>query len=465
MEKINFKNLGLDSSVLEAIEDCGYTTCTPTQTSVLPALLDGGNFLIQAATGTGKTAAFCIPLIQNLSFETLHPTALILAPTRELAHQIQQEFNRLGLYKKIHCVCCVGKEEMQPQILQLRQRAHVVVGTPGRILDLHDLGHLDLSKIETLVLDEATELISLGLLEQVDDISQEMNPSETWLFSATLEDSALFDFLEMKDPIRIEGQQTLQVHHQVDSHFFEVNDLEDGLEDLLDYVPMESAFIFTNTQAEADDVYRFLKKKGLLCSLLHGGLHQKKRTQALASFKAGSTCLLVATNVAARGVDVDNVSCVIHYRCPFDKDSYIHRSGRVGRSSFTGLSIVLSDFDDPSSLKKQLQAETPAFQLPKHRAHNHLNKPLYREKKETLFNEKNSTLFIRAGKKDKVRSNDIVGALCSIDGLEKDDIGIINIQSTFTTVTLLNKPISSLPSFDNFSIKGKRRKVELKKSK
>lgn len=462
MKNKTFKEFNLDSALLEAIDDCGYFSCTPTQEKTIPSLLQGGNFLVQAATGTGKTAAFCIPLIQKLKFESTHPTVLILAPTRELAYQIQTEFNRLGLYKKIHGVACVGKESMSAQILQLKQRTHAIIGTPGRIYDLAINGHVDLSKIEILVVDEATEMISFGLLDQLEDLSNLLSVKTTWLFSATLESTNRFDFLPLENAVRIETETPLP-EEQIQSSFFEAEDIDEGLDKILEFVPISSGFIFANTQQEATDIYHHLKDQGYRCSLIHGGLPQKNRHQALAQFKSGSSCLLIATNVAARGVDVENVSCVIHYRCPLDQDSYIHRTGRVGRKHFIGQSIVLSDSYDRSNIKEEIKKETIPFLFPKTKAKNTLHKALYREDQQATFKEKNSSLFIRAGKKDKIRSNDVVGALCSIENISQENIGIINIQPSFTTVTLLNINLDDLPSFDGFTIKGKRRKVELKR--
>ncbi len=465
MKKLTFNDLNLDKSLLEAIDDCGYLSCTQTQEKTIPSLLQGGDYLIQASTGTGKTATFCIPLIQHLDPLDLPASVLILAPTRELAYQIQDEFNRLGTYKKIHCVCLVGKESIQSQILQLKQRAHVVVGTPGRTLDLALQGHLDLSCIKTLVLDEATELISLGLLQQTQELVSKMSVNQTWLFSATLESVDSFDFLQLNHFRRIEETQTHQVHDQVQSYFLETDMLDQGLQQILTSVSIESAFIFTNTQEEANHVFRQLKDKKYRVSLLHGGLEQKKRIHALHEFKTGRTRLLISTNVAARGIDIDDVSCVIHYQCPLTYDSYIHRSGRVGRRHMHGISIVLSDASDLSSVKEIIQEETTPFSFPKKIINNHFQQSIKKEDKHYRFKEKNSTLFIRVGKKDKVRTKDIVGALCSVEGIVAENIGIINIQPSFTIVTLLNTSFSSLSVFDDFSIKGKKRKVELKRLK
>ncbi|MFV0478978.1 MAG: DEAD/DEAH box helicase [Anaerorhabdus sp.] len=462
MKTLNFNEINLHPSLQEALSDCGYFSCTSTQAKVIPALLKGGNFLIQAPTGTGKTAAFCTPLINQLQFEETTPTALILAPTRELARQIQHEFNRLGLYRKINCICCVGRESLERQKLQLKQRTHAIVGTPGRIQDLVNQGYIDLSQIKTLILDEATELISLGLLEQVQDLSRSITPEQTWLFSATLENVDQFDFLHLRDAQRIETHPEI-TNQQIQSFSFEVDDLDDGLLNLLQFVSMESAFIFTNTQQEATNVYQALIRHKYTVSLLHGGLDQKKRNHSLAQFKAGKSRLLVATNVAARGVDVDEVSCVIHYLCPLDWDSYVHRSGRVGRRHFQGKSILLTTFDDPSKVKQQILESCLSLPLPTVPAHNRFHLRLQKEDREQSFKEKNVTLFIRAGKKDKVRSSDIVGALCAIDSIEKEKIGIINIQPSFTTVTLLNTPPTIISSFDQFTLKGKRRKVEIQK--
>ncbi len=464
MTKNDFKQLPLDSSLLQAIHDCGYFSYTSIQKKALPLLLEGGDFLIQAATGTGKTATFCIPLIQSLSFEQSECSVLILTPTRELAHQVKEEFNRLGLYKKINCVCCVGREDFKKQAQQLKQKSPVLVGTPGRIFDHYLHGNLDLKKIKTLVLDEATELISNGLLEQVQLISQEIESYQTWLFSATLECESAFDFLSLHSPTRIEEGQSHQVYHQVHTYFYETPNLQEALNQIFTHEKITSCFLFTNTQEEASSWFNKLRKQGLSCSLLHGGIPQKKRREAIQKFKQGKSRLLISTNVAARGLDIKNASHVLHLQCPTDYDSYIHRAGRTGRHHDEGISIVLSDSFDSSSIKEQIKNETPIYQLPATVIDNQLHQPRLILDDNQVFKEKNSTLFIRAGKKDKVRSMDIVGALCSLEGITQENLGIIDIQATFSTVTLLNLSSQHLPSFDQFTIKGKRRKVEIKKT-
>lgn len=459
--KTKFNEYHLDKRILQAIDDCGYTDCTEIQKQAFPLLLEKKNCLIQSKTGSGKTAAFCIPLIESIKFDD--PTsALILAPTRELAQQIQHEFNRLAIYKKINCVCLIGRQDFQKQALQLKQKAHVVVGTPGRIFDHLESDNINLDHIKTLVLDEANEMVTLGLLEQVETIVKKLPQHNTWLFSATMDSELLLNKLKVNDANIITIDSPLQISNQIDTYHIKTNDKENCLLELCTHLHIESMCVFVNTREETKQIATLLQKENYLCSILHGGMEQKERTQSLAKFKQGKTRILVSTDIAARGIDVDQITTVIHYDCPLTIDSYIHRSGRTGRKDEQGTSITLISKDDTSSIKNQILNETDSFVIPLERVDNHFNKSVHKEDKDSTIKAKNTQLFIRAGKKDKIRNLDVVGALCSLDEFNSDNIGIIDIQQNYTTVTLLNMNQDIIQNIQSVKIKGKNRKVELK---
>lgn len=459
--KTKFKEYNLDPQLLQAIEDCGYFTCTPIQEQTLPLLLEGSDTLIQSKTGSGKTAAFCIPLIEKIQFND-NTKALILAPTRELAHQISHEFNRLALYKKLNCVCLVGREDFTKQALQLKQKAHVIVGTPGRIFDHLESSNIKLDEIETLILDEASEMSTLGLIDQVKTIVRELPPHKTWLFSATLGEMFRYKFLNLKNPAKVELDSSLEISSQIETFHISTNKKFDTVLSLLNSIEIDSCCIFINTREDTEYVARSLKDKGYLISMLHGGLEQKQRNRAIEAFKKGNTRILVCTDIAARGIDVDHVSLVIHYDCPLTLDSYIHRSGRTGRKDEIGLSITLLSDDDTSSIFETIENETDSYTIKDTKVKNQFNRPITKSDKDEKFKAKSYSLFIRAGKKDKIRNLDIVGSLCSTPPITGDNIGIIDVQDNYTTVTLLNIDPSVIKDITSIKIKGKTRKVELK---
>ncbi|MFV0379972.1 MAG: DEAD/DEAH box helicase [Anaerorhabdus sp.] len=461
MKKLKFKDINIDDKLKKAIEQRNYISCTPVQQACIPSLLKGNDHIIQAKTGSGKTAAFCIPLIEQLSFEDKNPTTIIVAPTRELAQQIHVEFNSLAIYKKVHAVLCVGKMPYKSQILQLKQRCQVIICTPGRIIDLINMDTIDLKYIDNFILDEACELVQNGLLEQVIELRSMISPKQTWLFSATLDNIDSFDFLELNNPINIRLNDPKEINQDIKSYYYNSQNIDQDLDKLLNYNKVTSCFIFANTQKETEEIFYNLNKKDYLVSYLHGALDQKKRNQTIDKFKKGKIRILVSTNVCARGIDVDDVSLVIHYRLPIDFDSYIHRSGRTSRNNKSGISIVLSNDDDKSNIKDQILENTQPFIFNK-KFNNSLDKPLLKENKNRNLEEKNCSLFIRCGKKDKIRSSDIVGALCN-NSVPYENIGIINIQNSFTTVTLLNTSSEVINALHFISIKGKRRKVEIKR--
>jgi ATP-dependent RNA helicase DeaD len=456
-----FKEYNLDKRILQAILDCGYFTCTEIQSRALPLLLEGKNCLIQSKTGSGKTAAFCIPLIESINFDD--PTsALIMAPTRELAQQIQHEFNRLAIYKKINCVCLIGREDFKKQALQLKQKAHVIVGTPGRIFDHLESNNINMDNIKTLVLDEANEMVSLGLLEQVETIVRDLPKHTTWLFSATMDSDLLLYKLKVRDAEIITIDSPLEISNQIDTYHIQTENKEKILLDICNHCVIESMCVFVNTREETRQIASLLQDEGYLCSVLNGSMEQKDRTHSLNRFKQGKTRILVSTDIAARGIDVDQITTVIHYDCPLTIDSYIHRSGRTGRKEEQGTSITLISRDDTSSIKEIILNETEEFVIPSTIVQNNLHKSVRKEDKDINFNSKNTHLFIRAGKKDKIRNLDIVGALCSLKQFTADNIGIIDIQQNYTTVTLLNIDQSKIVNLQGIKIKGKNRKVELK---
>lgn len=454
--KKTFKQYNLDPKLQEALNDAQYSYLTKVQEATLSNLLSEGNYLIQAKTGSGKTAAFCLPLIEKIAF-TDPLSALIIVPTRELALQVQHEFNRLGLYKKIHCTALIGKTNFKDQINALKLRNHVIVGTPGRIFDHLEQQTLDLSTVKTLVLDEASELFTLGLQEQVLAIQKQMNNHFTWLFSATLDRELSLINQENYKLIKVDE---MEVNTAISTYHHLTTNKQQQLQLILNSFAMESCLIFVNTQEATTQLATFLKPFSL-CAVLHGGMPQNKRNLSLKNFKQGKKRILIATDVAARGLDISGLSHIIHYDVPTTYDSYIHRSGRTGRKDDSGFSICLIDPQEINQVAQQIIENSVSLQMPSSKIDNHWLQTINKPNQDQQFTSKNLTIFIRAGKKDKVRNIDLVGALSAY--LPFEQIGTINIQATYSTVILLNCEQELLAKLQNLKIKGKKRRIELKK--
>jgi len=341
----DFNDLNLRQELAQAVLDCGYTTPTPIQSKVIPVMLAGQDILGQAKTGTGKTAAFALPILNNLIPDQNHIQALVLAPTRELAMQVANSFKDYGKISGARVLAVYGGQPYGPQITRLKKGVDVVVGTPGRLLDLIDRKVLDLSQVNTVVLDEADEMLSMGFVEDIESIlKQTPENRQTALFSATLP-MAIQKLAKtyMKDPqsIAIKGD-----HLTVDSieqRYYLINDRDKlaALSLLFEVEPITRALIFVRTRAGTGDLTNALNSRGFPAETLNGDLTQDARERVVARFRNNQIKVLVATDVAARGLDIDDISHVINYDLPDEIELYVHRIGRTGRAGKTGISLTL----------------------------------------------------------------------------------------------------------------------------
>jgi len=343
----DFRHLDLHPHLVQAVTELGYTTPTPIQAAVIPVMLAGQDVMGQAHTGTGKTAAFALPLLQRLGAPQRpgYVRALILVPTRELALQVTQAMLDYGRHQSIQVLAVYGGQPYSPQLRQLKQGVDVVVGTPGRLLDLMQRQALDLSKVSSVVLDEADEMLSMGFIEDIETILQS-TPShrQTALFSATLppEIRRLADqYLHHPQSITIAQPQrtvatTAQRYYQVHAA-----DKLAALTRLLEVEDVSSALIFTRTRVGTGELAAALSARGFPAEALSGDLSQASREQVLQRFRQHQITVLVATDVAARGLDIDGISHVINYDLPHDAEAYVHRIGRTGRAGKTGMAISL----------------------------------------------------------------------------------------------------------------------------
>ncbi len=356
MEK--FKELGLEGEILKGIEDLGFEVPSPVQEKVIPVILGEENDLVALAqTGTGKTAAFGLPLLQKLDTTVEAIQVLILSPTRELCMQIGKDLENYAKYRKdIRVACVYGGADIRRQIKQLERGVHVLVATPGRLCDLIKRGAVQIEGVRAVVLDEADEMLNMGFKEDLNFILDETPATRnTYLFSATMPrevERIAKNYLHNAKEISVgkKNQGADTVRHE----YYQVR-AKDGYETLhrvIDCAPDMYAIIFVRTKIDARDIARKLQKDGIDCDALHGDLSQAQRDEVMERFRGKRLKVLVATDVAARGLDVDNLTHVINYNLPEDVESYTHRSGRTGRAGREGVSVAIINSKEKGKLRR-----------------------------------------------------------------------------------------------------------------
>lgn len=354
-KNLKFKELNIGAELLGAIEEMGFEEATPIQAQAIPIALEGHDVIGQAQTGTGKTVAFGIPMIENINANEAKIQALIIAPTRELAVQTQDEVHRLGKNQGIKSVSIYGGTNIQKQIQHLKRNPHVVVGTPGRLLDLIRRRVLKLQDVHTLVLDEADEMLNMGFIEDIRAIIQEVpQERQTLLFSATMPNAVRdIGVRFMKNPKTVSVKAERLTADSVTQHYTRVqgNEKFDALTRMLLVNQPDAAIVFGRTKRRVDEVTRGLKERGFDAEGIHGDLPQKSRMRVLRDFKDGRLRILVATDVAARGLDISHVTHVYNYDIPQDAESYVHRIGRTGRAGEKGHSHTFVASNEMEYLK------------------------------------------------------------------------------------------------------------------
>ncbi|HSH77388.1 MAG TPA: DEAD/DEAH box helicase [Herpetosiphonaceae bacterium] len=340
-----FQELGLSEPVLRAITELGYEEPTPIQSRTIQRVAEGADIIAQAQTGTGKTAAFALPIIERLQPGLRLPQALVLTPTRELAMQVGEAFHSYGKYRQVSVLPVYGGQPIERQLRALDRGVQVVVGTPGRLLDHIRRGTLKLQDVGTVVLDEADEMLDMGFIEDIEAILQETPETrQTMLFSATIPApiaNLAKRYLKQPQTIAVEAEQlTVPQIRQV---YYEVGrrDKFEVLARILDYEAPTAAIIFCRTKSAVDDIGQRLTGRAFPAETLHGDLSQVQRDRVMARFRSNQVEVLVATDVAARGLDIEHVSHVINFDIPLDPESYVHRIGRTGRAGRTGVAITL----------------------------------------------------------------------------------------------------------------------------
>jgi len=475
-----FDDYKLSSEILKSIRDLGYDAMTEVQKKTFQYILDGRDVIVKSQTGSGKTAAFAVPICENLNWEDNKPQVLILVPTRELAIQISEDFKNIGRYKRLKPISVFGKASFKEQERALKQKTHIVAGTPGRVLDHIERGTLNTENIKYLVLDEADEMLNMGFIEQVENVITKLPRNrQTMLFSATIPEKIKNLCTKyMKNEVNIEIARKGIVNSNIEQSKIIVPKKENYnlLNNIILNQMPESSVVFCRTKENVDKVFEFLNKKSYSAQKIHGGMMQKDRTLVMQRFKTKEFRILVATDVAARGIDVDNISIVINFDIPMEKESYVHRIGRCGRASNKGKAITfVTPYEDKflKEIEEYIESE-----IQEGDKNSYIVKSSEKEKAEAFLKKSNKKvktkgtnvgkdivkLYFNGGKKKKIRVLDLVGTISSIDGIKSDDIGIIDIQDNCSYVDILNgKGKMVMKVMKEKTVKGKKLKVEIAK--
>lgn len=452
MSQNDFSQLPLVPALHENLSTLGYQTMTPVQAQSLPEILAGKDLIAQAKTGSGKTVAFALGVLQHIEPKNFHVQSLILCPTRELADQVAGELRKLArALPNIKVLTLCGGTPVGPQIGSLAHGAHIIVGTPGRVEDHLRKGTLSLAQVGSLVLDEADRMLDMGFQQVLDTIVEHLPAKrQNLLFSATFpKEIERISQRIMTRPLRV----TVAAQHNeasIKQQFVELDNLdrsEAAALLLLTHRP-DSALVFCNTKKETSELARALRKFGLSVAALHGDLEQRERDQTLIQFANRSVAILVATDVAARGLDVEAVDLVLNYQIARELAVHTHRVGRTGRAGLSGLALTLVEPKERSKLdrlEELMQQPIETVPLPEQDA---LKAPGYKAPM--------ATVQIDGGKKQKVRPGDILGALTAPGGLTAKDVGKIHLQDQKAYVAVVRPQLSlALDLINKGKLKGR----------
>lgn len=517
---VNFFDTGLRPDIIKILDSLGFEEPTPVQKLSIPPAIEGRNVLAQAPTGTGKTLAFGLPLMQRMQ-KKCFPFALILVPTRELCLQVAQELNKVGLKLGVQALPVYGGQSIENQIKTLRRGVQIVVGTPGRIIDHLQRRSLDLSSVGYLVLDEADEMLDMGFEEDIERILRDSPPeAQRLLFSATLPPRIMGVARKyIRDYETISLSRDTVIVPQIRQLFYEVrdNDRFDVLTRLLDTEAGELVLIFCHTKRETDEIATALKTRSYQAEALHGDYSQIQREKVMDKFRKKQISILVATDVAARGIDVSGVTHVVNYGIPMNPEAYVHRIGRTGRAGREGVAITLmspreykSRIHEIERITKSKVRKSPVpdikelIEIKKTNFVAKVQAVLGREKKlvdklveefEVAFDGEDAIrlltaafllhegietkeperpaygerrgaeggmmrLFMTLGREDGIEPRDVFKAICDKAGVRGTDIGKIRLHDKFTFIEIREELAEkALEALDSFKLKGKPAKV------
>lgn len=447
-----FSSLALQPSLLANIESLDYQEMTPIQAQSLPLILQGRDIIAKAKTGSGKTAAFAIGLLHFLNTDLYQVQSLVLCPTRELADQVAKEIRRLArMIPNIKVLTLCGGVSIGPQLASLEFGAHIIVATPGRLLDHLRKGSLQLQDLKQLVLDEADRMLDMGFADDIDQILAACpDKKQTLLFSATYpKDIEAISKRCQQNPQMI-SVETTEINSAISQEFFEVNSEHEKLEGLLallaEYKP-QSSIIFCNTKQTCNQLADWLQDHKVSALALHGDLEQKQRDQVLVRFANRSVSILIATDVAARGLDIKQLDAVINFDLARDSEVHVHRIGRTGRAGESGLALNLISPQDLAALNRLENFAKMQIFL----------KTLPAPKSGVDLQPAMVTINIDGGKKDKLRAGDILGALTKDAGIPGDKIGKIDIFD-FAAYVAVDKTVAdkALKQLQSRPLKGRQ---------
>ena len=522
METIKFEELNLSPEILRAVSDMGFEAASPIQAKSIPAIMEGGDVIGQAQTGTGKTAAFGIPLLEKVDHKLKKLQAVVLCPTRELAIQVAEEMKKLSKYMHgIKNLPIYGGQDIVKQIRSLKAGTQIIIGTPGRVMDHMRRKTIKLDNVHTIILDEADEMLNMGFREDIETILEEIpEERQTVLFSATMP-RPILDITRkyQKNAQMIKVVKKELTVSNIDQFYYEVKpkNKEEVLSRLLDIYNPKLSLIFCNTKKKVDELVSSLQVRGYFAEGLHGDLKQSQRDRVMQSFRTGKTEILVATDVAARGIDVDDVEAVFNYDLPQDDEYYVHRIGRTGRAGRTGYAftfIVGKEVYKLKDIQRYCKTRIKAQPIPSlddvtatktEKIFEKLNNILEEDLQsmidliETHINETDTTamdiaagflkmylgteeeqevaakssfentgaeegmvrLFINIGRKQDTRPGDVLGAIAGETGIPGKLVGSIDVYDKYTFVEVPREYASEvLEAMKNAKIKGKTINIE-----
>lgn len=470
-----FEDFNLDKYIIKALYNLNYTIPSKVQEEVIPRLLKKEDVIVKSKTGSGKTASFGIPICENIDIENNNVQALIVVPTRELALQVKDEISNIGRLKKIRCSAIFGKQPIKEQIRELKQRVHIVVATPGRIIDHIGRNTINLDDIKYFIIDEADKMLNKGFIEDMEFILNKIpKNSAKGLFSATIGDDIQYicdKYLKVSNILDIKYNELFDKKQIIENKIkSSENDKYKNLKSIIYMENPTSLIIFCNTKDKVKKLYENMKKDGFLVEELHGDMSQDKRIFVIKDFKNNKFNILISTDVAARGIHIDDISLVINYDVPRDKENYIHRIGRTGRKDSYGKAItIFTDKDDKyiNEIEAYLGYEIKVLEELKIDDIAKGKIKFEKKSKEVLKNRKNkiieknihsevTKIYINAGKKKKIRVIDIVGAFSNLPGINNEDIGVVEVQDLCSYVDILNyKGEELVKKYKEISIKKK----------
>ena len=478
-----FEDFNLDKYIIKALYNLNYKIPSKVQEEVIPRLLKKEDVIVKSKTGSGKTASFGIPICENIYIENNNVQALIVVPTRELALQVKDEISNIGRLKKIRCSAIFGKQPINEQIRELKQRVHIVVATPGRIIDHIGRNTINLDNIKYFIIDEADKMLNKGFIEDMEFILSKIHKkSAKGLFSATIDDDIKYicdKHLKTSNILDIKYSEVFDKNQIIENKIkSSENDKYKNLKSIIYMENPTSLIIFCNTKDKVKKLYEKMKKDGFLVEELHGDMSQDKRIFVINDFKNNKFNILISTDVAARGIHIDDISLVINYDVPRDKENYIHRIGRTGRKNSYGKAItIFTDKDDKyvNEIEEYLEYEIKNIEELKIDDIAKGKIKFEKKSKEILKNKKNkiieknihsevTKIYINAGKKKKIRVIDIVGAFSNLPCINNEDIGIVEVQDLCSYVDILNyKGEGLVKKYKEISIKKKM--VKLRKDR